>query len=250
MINEGDIFKTKSYGGLVVTKYINSQNIHVMFINTGYKTVTQASNIMQGLVKDKLSRSIYGVGITGDTELKVNGQYLKEYMIWKGVLRRCYSEYCHNTQPTYAECSMSKNFQYFPYFMEWCSKQIGFDSKDENDRSFALDKDILVKGNKIYSEDTCCFVPYEINNSFLKRGNKRGESLIGVYKSKDGFKAQLSRGKSIQIFLGYFSTEIEAFNVYKQAKEAHIKSLANKWRDQIDPRVYNTLMNYEVNIDD
>lgn len=45
MINEGDIFKTKRYGDLVVTKYVNSQDIHVMFINTGYQTVTRASYI-------------------------------------------------------------------------------------------------------------------------------------------------------------------------------------------------------------
>ena len=250
MMQEGDVFKTKSYGDLTVTKYINSQAVCVKFVVTGYETTTQAINIRRGLVKDKLSRSIYGVGITGDTELKVNGQYLKEYMLWKGVLRRCYSEYCHNTQPTYAECSMSKDFQYFPYFMEWCSKQKGFDSLDEKGRLFSLDKDILTKGNNVYSEDTCCFVPYEINNSFLKRGNKRGECLIGVYKSKDRFTAQLSKGKSIQIFLGSFSTEIEAFNVYKQAKEEHIKSLAEKWKDQIDLRVYEALVKYEVEITD
>lgn len=249
-MQEGDVFKTKSYGDLIVTKYINSQDVHVMFINTGYQTVTLASNIRQGLVKDRLSRSICGVGITGDIELKVNGQYLKEYMIWKGVLRRCYSEYCHNTRPTYAECSMSKDFQYFPYFMEWCSKQTGFGSLDDKGRPFTLDKDILIKGNKLYSEDACCFVPYEINNSFLKRGNKRGEYLIGVCKRKDRFIALLSRGNSIQKFLGSFATEIEAFNAYKQAKEAHIKSLAEKWKDQIDLRVYEALVKYEVEITD
>ena len=249
-MQEGDVFKTKSYGDLTVTKYINSQDVHVMFINTGYQTVTLASNIRRGLVKDRLSRSIYGVGITGDIDLKVNGQYLKEYKIWKGVLRRCYSEYCHNTQPTYAECSMSKDFQYFPYFMQWCSKQTGFGSLDDKGRPFTLDKDILIKGNKLYSEDTCCFVPYEINNSFLKKGNKRGECLIGVCKRKDRFIAHLSRGNSIQIFLGSFTTEIEAFNAYKQAKEAHIKSLAEKWKDQIDLRVYEALVKYEVEITD
>ena len=249
-MQEGDVFKTKSYGDLIVTKYINSQDVHVMFINTGYQTVTLASNIRRGLVKDRLSRSICGVGITGNIELKVNGQYLKEYKIWKGVLRRCYSEYCHNTRPTYAECSMSKDFQYFPHFMEWCSKQTGFGSLDDKGRPFTLDKDILIKGNKLYSEDTCCFVPYEINNSFLKKGNKRGECLIGVCKRKDRFIAHLSRGNSIQIFLGSFTTEIEAFIAYKQAKEAHIKSLAEKWKDQIDLRVYEALVKYEVEITD
>ena len=249
-MQEGDVFKTKSYGDLIVTKYVNSKAVCVKFVVTGYETTTKASNVIAGSVKDRLLPTVHGIGITGDIQVNVNGQYLKEYKIWKGVLRRCYSEYCHNTRPTYAECSMSKDFQYFPYFMEWCSKQTGFGSLDDKGRPFTLDKDILIKGNKLYSEDTCCFVPYEINNSFLKRGNKRGVYLIGVCKRKDRFIAHLSRGNSIQIFLGSFTTEIEAFNAYKQAKEAHIKSLAEKWKDQIDLRVYEALVKYEVEITD
>jgi hypothetical protein len=50
--------------------------------------------------------------------------------------------------------------------------------------------------------------------------------------------------------LGRFNTAEQAFQVYKTAKEAYIKEVVNKWKDKIDPRVYNTLMNYEVNIDD
>ena len=46
------------------------------------------------------------------------------------------------------------------------------------------------------------------------------------------------------------NTPEQAFLAYKIAKESYIKEVAEKWRDQIDPRVYNTLMNYEVNIDD
>ena len=50
--------------------------------------------------------------------------------------------------------------------------------------------------------------------------------------------------------LGSFKTELEAFNAYKQAKETFIKELADKWKDKIDPRAYEALMNYEVSIDD
>ena len=50
--------------------------------------------------------------------------------------------------------------------------------------------------------------------------------------------------------LGSFKTEEEAFLVYKKFKEVHVKSLANKWKDRIDLRVYNALMNWEVGIDD
>ena len=51
-------------------------------------------------------------------------------------------------------------------------------------------------------------------------------------------------------FLGYFNTEIEAFNAYKKAKESFIKEQAEKFKSQIDIRAYNALMNYQVDIDD
>ena len=57
-----------------------------------------------------------------------------------------------------------------------------------------------------------------------------------------------NKGKSEH--LGYFKTEIEAFNTYKQAKEAFVKEQANKFKSQIDPRAYNALMNYQVEITD
>lgn len=40
-------------------------------------------------------------------------------------------------------------------------------------------------------------------------------------------------------------TEIEAFNAYKVAKETFIKEQAEKWKDEIDDRAYNALMNYD-----
>lgn len=62
---------------------------------------------------------------------------------------------------------------------------------------WALDKDILVKGNKIYSPETCCFVPQEINNLFTKRKSCRGTLPIGVKYIKENkkFSASFSRNK-------------------------------------------------------
>ena len=58
----------------------------------------------------------------------------------------------------------------------------------------------------------------------------------------------LNIGKPVR--LGFYKTEIEAFNAYKQAKEAHIKNMANKWKGKIDNRAYDALMSYKVEITD
>ena len=50
--------------------------------------------------------------------------------------------------------------------------------------------------------------------------------------------------------VGYFNTEIEAFEAYKQAKENHLKEVAEKWKGKIDDRAYNALMEYQVEITD
>ena len=153
--------------------------------------------------------------------------------------------------PTYEGCEVSDKFKSYEYFYEWCHSQIGFDN-DGNGNPFHLDKDLLVKGNKIYSESTCVFLPREINQILVKREASRGEHLIGVYwnKKDKAFIAQVSKSKGKQEHLGSFKTEIEAFNAYKVAKEAFIKEQANKWKSQIDPRAYEALMNYTVEITD
>ena len=250
-LREGSVITTKNFGDIVITKYLNKDNIHIRFINTGYTLITQSLNIRQGTIKDRLAPAVFGIGVLGDGLSTVDGVRLKEYELWKNMIKRCYSKNFHEKFPTYSICSVSENFKYYPYFKEWCNNQIGFGVKDENGRHFALDKDILIKGNKVYSEDTCCFVPQEINALLLKCGRKRGECNIGVCYNKKikKFVAKLKvNGKYVNI--GGFNTEMQAFLAYKQAKETNIKEVANKWKDQIDPRVYEALMNYQVDITD
>ena len=246
-MQEGDVFKTKSYGDLIITKYVNSKAVCVKFVVTGYETTTKASNVIAGSVKDRLLPTVHGIGITGDSQVRVDGKHTKEYRLWNNMLKRCYSVGCQKVRPTYIDCSISENFRYLQYFKEWCNNQIGFNSVDEKGKPFALDKDILVKGNRVYNEDVCVFVPQEVNLLFTKRDKSRGEYPIGVsfHKSRGMLTATLNNK-----YLGYFNTAEQAFQVYKTAKEAYIKEVANKWKDKIDPKVYEALMNYEVHIDD
>ena len=132
------------------------------------------------------------------------------------------------------------------------SKSSGDFGVEGNGNPFQLDKDLLIKGNKVYSEDSCIFIPKEINILLVKREALRGTHLIGVCWSKTNkaFMAQVSKNKGKREHLGFFKTEIEAFNAYKTAKEAFIKEQANERKSQIDIRAYEALMKYEVEIND
>ena len=245
-IRVGDIFDTLNYGRLIVTEYKDSYNLKVKFMETGYETFTKANALRKGKIKDRLLPSVYGVGIIGDSVTKVNGKTLKEYILWKSMLCRCYDVKYSNKYPTYQNSEVSDSFKYFPYFKEWCKKQIGCDQQ-----GWHLDKDILVKGNKLYSEDTCCFVPKEINNLLIKNDSSRGEYPVGVrYRKKSRkFESQLTICGKV-VCLGCFNNPEDAFQAYKTAKEAYIKDVANKWKDKIDLRVYSALMSYKVEIND
>ena len=244
----GKVCKSKSSGDFKVLKYNNAKDVEIQFINTGFETTVQLGHIRNGYVKDPYVSSVFGVGVLGAKyQTKIDGVNTKEYDLWCNMLQRCYSDIFKKKRPTYEGCEVSENFKSYEYFYEWCNKQVGFPNKD-----WHLDKDLLIKGNKVYSEPTCVFLPAEINTLLIKSTASRGEHLIGVHwcKTAKAFIAKVSRNKGKQEHLGLFNTEIEAFNAYKKAKESFIKEQANKWKSQIDERAYNALMNYQVEITD
>ena len=244
----GKIYKSTSSGDFKILKYNDTTNVEIQFLKTGFETSARLDHVKSGKIKDRYVPSVYGVGIVGNKyPIKVNDVQTKEYGLWKSMLRRCYSDNFKKKNPTYIDCEVSDKFKSYEYFHEWCNKQIGFGVD-----GFEIDKDLLIKGNKVYSESTCVFLPQEINTLLIKCTASRGKHPIGVCwnKTKKSFVAHVGKSKGKQEHLGYFKTEIEAFNAYKQAKEAFIKEQANKWKDKIDIRAYNALMNYEVNIDD
>jgi len=190
---------------------------------------------------------VFGVGVNDWVgKVNVGGKKIREYKLWQSMLQRCFDEKYKQNYPTYEGVTCSKDWLSMTKFIEDVSqmKGYGFDG-------WALDKDIIQKGNKLYSKDTCCFVPHEVNMLLVKSDNSRGEFPVGVcfHKASGKFRAKLTiNGK--QKSLGYFTTPEEAFQVYKLAKEAYIKVVAQKWQHLLDERVYLALLTYEVSSDD
>ena len=159
----GKVFKSLNSGDFKIVKYNNKTNVVIQFSKTGYETTVRLTNIRNGYVKDPCLPSVYDVGILGTKYLaSINGVQTKEYKLWCCMLVRCYSNTYKKKYPTYEGCEVSDNFKSYEYFYEWCNEQIGF-GNDGNGNPFQLDKDLLTKGNKVYSEDSCIFLPNEIN---------------------------------------------------------------------------------------
>ena len=150
----GKVCKSKLSGDFKILKYNNKTNVEILFLKTGYETVVRLGNIKSGNVKDPYVPSVHGVGIIGAKyPATVNGVLTKEYILWHSMLVRCYSDTSKKKKPAYEGCEVSENFKSYEYFYDWCQNQIGFGNQD-----WQLDKDLLIKGNKVYSENTCVFI--------------------------------------------------------------------------------------------
>ena len=235
-----------------IVEYVNSKDITVQFKTTGELVKTKYDNFVKGNVKSHFTPSVYGIGIKGlESAVDENGEQLSSYDCWCEMLRRCYSIKYQEKYPTYKGCYVSEGWLYYPNFKKWYEENY----YEIENKTSQLDKDVLIKGNKVYSPDTCVFTPKFINTLFVKCQNSRGDFPVGVYyhKRDKKYRAQLSifkDGKSTLKYLGYFDTANEAFEVYKQAKEDYIKEIADSYKIYIPDKLYTALYEYEVEWED
>jgi hypothetical protein len=152
---------TNKYGcsGFVL-KYINAKEVYFKFDLTGWVGMFEMGKIKTGAFKDKMQPSVFGIGFVGDGEHKPskNGIHNKSYRAWNHMLERCYDHKYQEKHPTYKDCSVAKEWHNFQNFAEWYEDNYPTDGK-----KYQLDKDHLVKGNKIYSADACCFLTPQQN---------------------------------------------------------------------------------------
>jgi len=198
------------------------------------------------------TKKVCGIGVNEWVYPSYDGvKRFKQYHSWCCMLERCSSKYWSKF-PTYNGVACSDNFKSYSYFYEWCNKQVGFGSIDEEGKSWCLDKDILVKGNKLYSEDVCIFVPHRVNLLLIKRNASRGDLPVGVSWDKvtSKYKATCNNGSGTAKTIGRYSSVQEAFQAYKSYKESVIRQVAEKYKDQLDPRAYEALLNYQVEVTD
>lgn len=232
-----------------IIAYRNCEDIDIQFEDGFIMRHSTYRHFKNGTIRNPFDRTGRGVGYLGEGVYKArkNNKKTRVYETWKRMMERCYDPLYLAKRPTYEGCSVCEEWHNFQTFASWYEQNY---YEIENERT-ELDKDILHKGNKIYSPNTCVFVPQRINGLFDRHQRARGNYVIGVIKSSSNrYIARCHGLNTLLTIIGHFDSEIEAFNAYKAFKEKTIKEVAEQYRDKIPPKLYAALSNYVVEITD
>lgn len=170
----------------------------------------------------------------------------RSYSYWQGIINRCYQQKDYHRNKSYKDCTICEEWLTFSNFDKWFN-----DTQNGYNDGYNVDKDVIIKGNKVYSPYTCCFLPPDINKVLSRsRGNRELPVGVKLTMSKR-YEAVYQKNKK-DCHLGTYDTPQEAFYAYKDAKEQYIKEIAEKYfqEGKITKRVYDALMKYEVEITD
>lgn len=234
---------------MTIIDYRGAFDMTVRFEDTQTTRDCRYANFKRGKVKDNFLPIASGVGFLGDIE-KVDPKDREKggaYRIWVDMIARCYDKVRYPKYKTYNDCSVCDEWHCYANFKKWY---------DENfyridDETMCIDKDIIVKGNKIYSPETCVFVSQKINKLFVNNKACRGKYPVGVHYNKN-LKLFVAAVKidNVKSQKTYHHTPEEAFESYKQMKEQRIKDIAEQYKDKIPKKLYDALYAYEVEITD
>lgn len=154
--------------------------------------------------------------------------------VWETMIKRCCDKEYQKKIPWYSDCKVCNEWLLFSNFYNW--------AKDRYFKGSAIDKDILSdKDNKIYSPETCCFVPKEVNSSIVSIYKSILNKECGVHINKDKYYPVISVGGKPK-HLGTFTNKEDAILARRTAKREHILDIVERNKDKIEKHVYDNLI--------
>ena len=236
--NRVNEIKYNKYGEkMTLIAYENAHDVIIEF-ESGYRINTQYINFELGHLKSPYAKTVFGIGFLGEGEYDpiINKDI---YDCWTSMFKRCYGK---NKYGKYDK-SVCEDWCNFQNFAEWFENNY---YEVDGERT-ELDKDILVKGNNVYSPETCLFVPRRINSLFVGINDLR-ELPKGVSIKNDKYVSKVQMNNK-PVNLGYFDTPVEAWYQYKLYKELYIKQVADEYKEVIPKKLYNAMYNFEISLE-
>lgn len=238
LVNDGELV-------IVIANYeppegsLYSRYALVQWVETGNYQKIRTDTLLSGSIKNPMKPSVEGVGFVGVGPYPTNDRDM--YNSWASMIARCYRKKLKDRYPTYAECYCTEEWKNYQNFCE-------FYTKDKwRRKGWQLDKDLLVLGNKIYSPETCVFLPPELNTlglSFETSKSSSGHKNIGTCPASgkwmvSGFSEEAKNRKTT---IGRFESLDEAIYWSKIFEVRRYESILQKWDNKIDHRAINAFM--------
>ena len=234
----GEVRNNKTGTPMQIIRYNNTNDITLKFLDKhGFEMDNTYQNFKEGKVSNPYDKRIHGIGYLGIGKYYTDKTKLEfqMYCCWRKILERCYSERFRHLNPAYEDCTTCKEWHCYQNFAQWYMDNYYL---IENERTH-VDKDILVKGNRVYSPETCLLVPQRINMIFMSKTNK-WNLPNGISVSKTG-KYITSYNTA---HLGTFNTLDEAIKNHELSKRIHIKQVAEEYKNIISEKVYDALLEW------
>lgn len=229
----GEVSFNKFNSKMKIIEYNGSGDILVEFDNKYIKKTTY-QNFKKGEVKSPYDKTLYEIGYIGEGKY---GTKTKEYIVWSNMFQRCYSKDKHKINPTYKDCVVCEEWHNFQNFAQWYNENYY-----NCDEKLHLDKDLLGKDCRIYSPETCIFIPASINLAISNNytNNTTGKTGVTYIETKRKYMARIVRfGK--ECYLGLFEDIETAYKIYKDAREEYLVDLINTYKHKIPDIIFNKI---------
>lgn len=167
-------------------------------------------------------------------------KYDRAYKCWFGIMCRCYEvEKDFETERWYGDCHVCDEWLNYQVFAEWFEEHYYEGS--------SIDKDLLTTKEKCYSPENCCMLPNYINSFLTNYQYNNTSKYPGVSILVNGKFSVKYRYKGRRINLGLYNTIEEAFDIYCKCRDKYARELAEEYKNVLEDRAYNKLMNYNEN---
>lgn len=190
--------------------------------------MTRRETIVQGVgINDADYRVVKNITVGHTPE----GKQIRK-RVWQCPIYACWKDMIYRTSGKnrlvwYEECSVSKEWLRFSKFREWALPKFY--------EGLVLDKDILVKGNTLYSGDTCEFVPIYLNNLFrVQRKSQKlplGVNLRHGKSSKRVYRACASVG-GVHKHIGNFGDPVLAHWAWLEYKAGILEDALKRYSEE------------------
>lgn len=220
------------YGKIIILGKVKGRQgyFFVRFLGKECVGIICHGNLLNGKYSCPNDPTVYGVGKRGFGKHTafIGRKQTKVYDVWFSMLRRCYCPTALKLSPQYENTKVCEEWLDFNVFADWF--------EETYIDGYHLDKDLrkLNDGSKLYSPQTCTWLPININSFMTNVKNTNiYDGMIGVVKHSDNKYSMcikdFLRNKSIR--MNGFKTPEDANLAYIEARKQQAENVKQYMRD-------------------